>query len=77
MLSLGALAFATPWTLLGLAALPAIWWLLRISPPLPKRVRFPAIRLLVGLDRDEETPANTPLCRAGRSLVEPRAHHRR
>lgn len=61
MLSLGTLAFATPWTLLGLAALPAIWWLLRISPPLPKRVRFPAIRLLVGLDRDEETPANTPL----------------
>tara|TARA_R110000868_G_scaffold25433_4_gene99320 strand:+ start:1121 stop:3946 length:2826 start_codon:yes stop_codon:yes gene_type:complete len=61
MLSLGALAFATPWSLLGLAALPAIWWLLRISPPLPKRVRFPAIRLLVGLDRDEETPAQTPL----------------
>mgnify|MGYP003643384831 FL=1 len=61
MLSLGALAFATPWTLIGLAALPAIWWLLRISPPLPKRVRFPAIRLLVGLDRDEETPAQTPL----------------
>ena len=61
MLSLGALAFATPWTLIGLAVLPAIWWLLRISPPLPKRVRFPAIRLLVGLDRDEETPAQTPL----------------
>ena len=47
--------------LLGLLALPAIWWLLRISPPLPKRVRFPAIRLLVGLDREEETPAHTPL----------------
>lgn len=61
MLSLGALAFSTPLMLLGLLALPAIWWLLRISPPLPKRVRFPAIRLLVGLDRDEETPAHTPL----------------
>ncbi|MCE9649498.1 MAG: DUF4159 domain-containing protein [Parvibaculum sp.] len=47
--------------LLGLAALPAIWWLLRISPPLPKRVRFPAIRLLIGLAREEETPAHTPL----------------
>lgn len=61
MLEFGALAFATPWMLLGLAALPAIWWLLRISPPLPKRVRFPAIRLLLGLAHEEETPAHTPL----------------
>lgn len=61
MLQLGPLAFATPWMLLGLAVLPAIWWLLQISPPLPKRVRFPAIRLLVGLAREEETPAHTPL----------------
>lgn len=61
MLTLGPLAFASPWLLLGLAALPAIWWLLRVSPPLPKRVRFPAIRLLVGLVREEETPAHTPL----------------
>jgi hypothetical protein len=61
MLHLGPLAFAAPWMLLGLAVLPAIWWLLRISPPLPKRVRFPAIRLLVGLAHEEETPAHTPL----------------
>lgn len=61
MLQLGPLAFAAPWMLLGLAALPAIWWLLRISPPLPKRIRFPAIRLLAGLAREEETPAHTPL----------------
>lgn len=61
MLTLGPLAFATPWMLAGLAALPAIWWLLRVSPPLPKRVRFPAIRLLIGLAREEETPAHTPL----------------
>lgn len=61
MLSFGALVFTSPWLLLAFIVLPAIWWLLRISPPLPKRVRFPAIRLLVGLDRDEETPAKTPL----------------
>jgi hypothetical protein len=60
MLALGPLAFASPWMLAGLLALPAIWWLLRISPPLPKRVRFPAIRLLVGLVREDETPAHTP-----------------
>jgi hypothetical protein len=61
MLAFGPLAFTAPWMLLGLAALPAIWWLLKISPPLPKRVRFPAIRLLIGLAREDETPAHTPL----------------
>src|ERR1700722_2498208 len=61
MLSLGPLAFAAPWLLLGLAALPALWWLLRVTPPAPKRVRFPALRLLAGLIPPEETPARTPL----------------
>lgn len=61
MLALGPIAFATPWMLAALVVLPAIWWLLRVRPPLPKRVRFPAIRLLVGLVREEETPAHTPL----------------
>lgn len=61
MLTLGPLAFAAPWVLTGLIALPAIWWLLRISPPSPKRIRFPAIRLLQGLSNEEETPAHTPL----------------
>src|SRR6185437_1268536 len=61
MLSLGALAFASPWLLLGLAALPILWWLLRVTPPAPKRVRFPALRLLLGLQQREETPAKTPL----------------
>src|SRR5208282_1248165 len=62
MLSLGPLAFAAPWLLLGLVALPALWWLLRVTPPAPKRVRFPALRLLQGLNPAQETPAKTPLC---------------
>jgi uncharacterized protein DUF4159/aerotolerance regulator-like protein len=61
MLSLGSLAFAAPWLLLGLAVLPILWWLLRVTPPAPKRVRFPALRLLLGLSPREETPAKTPL----------------
>src|SRR5208282_4869383 len=61
MLSLGPLAFAAPWLLLGLVALPALWWLLRVTPPAPKRVRFPALRLLQGLNPAQETPAKTPL----------------
>jgi hypothetical protein len=61
MLALGSLAFVSPWLLVGLAALPIIWWLLRVTPPAPRRVAFPAIRLLLGLVPREETPARTPL----------------
>lgn len=61
MLSLGPIAFAAPWLLLSLAALPALYWLLRVTPPNPKQVFFPAIRLLVGLTQREETPSHTPL----------------
>src|SRR5438045_1242184 len=35
MLALGSLAFASPWLLAALAALPVIWWLLRVTPPAP------------------------------------------
>ncbi len=60
MLSLGPLAFAAPWALAALAVLPAIWWLLRLTPPVPKRVMFPPIRLLFGLTTERETSAQTP-----------------
>jgi hypothetical protein len=52
--------FAAPWLLLALAALPLLWWLLRVTPPAPKDERFPAIRLLAGLRATEETPSRTP-----------------
>src|SRR5207244_5544492 len=61
MLALGSLAFASPWLLVALAALPIIWWLLRVTPPAPRRIVFPPIRLLLGLVPREETPARTPL----------------
>lgn len=60
MLSLGPLAFAAPWALAALIALPAIWWLLRITPPSPRIVSFPAFRLLRDLITREETAARTP-----------------
>ncbi len=60
MLSLGALSFAAPWLLLAGALLPILWWLLRLTPPSPKRLIFPAIRLLFGLRAKEETPHKTP-----------------
>ena len=61
MLGFGPIAFAAPWVLTALAVLPVLWWLLRVTPPAPRVVRFPAIRLLRDLVAREETPARTPL----------------
>ncbi len=52
--------FAAPWVLLALPALPLLWWLLRVTPPAPRSEAFPAIRLLMGINAREETPARTP-----------------
>jgi hypothetical protein len=60
MLVLGPIAFAAPWVLGAVVVLPVIWWLLRLTPPVPRLVRFPAVRLLRDLMAREETPARTP-----------------
>ena len=60
MLNLGWFGFANPWLLTALVALPALWWLLRVIPPAPRRIRFPAVRFLFGLEPDEPTSARTP-----------------
>ena len=52
--------FAAPWALAALAALPLLWWLLRVTPPAPRTESFPALRLLLGLRATEETPSRTP-----------------
>src|SRR4249920_913231 len=54
------MTFAAPLALVALAALPLLWWLLRVTPPSPRSEIFPAIRLLLGLNPTEETPARTP-----------------
>ena len=54
------MTFAAPLALVALVALPLLWWLLRVTPPAPRRESFPAIRLLLGLNPTEETPARTP-----------------
>jgi hypothetical protein len=59
-MTIGALAFLSPWLLGGLLALPIIYWLLRTVPPRPRQVRFPATRILVGLRNKERTPSKTP-----------------
>ncbi len=59
-MSLGALAFLNPMLLGALVALPIIYWLLRTVPPRPRRIEFPATRILVGLENKDKTPAKTP-----------------
>ena len=60
MISLGPLAFAAPLALIALIALPALWMLLRATPPAPQTVVFAPIRLLQDLARTPETPQTTP-----------------
>src|SRR5580658_8333085 len=60
MASLLQISFGTPLILAALAALPALWWLLRVTPPLPQRTLFPPLKLLRGLEDEEQTPAATP-----------------
>ncbi|MBZ4022538.1 LytTR family transcriptional regulator [Rhodobacter sp. TJ_12] len=60
MMTLGPLGFTAPWILLGLAALPALWWLLRAVPPAPIRRRFPGVVLLLGLPDADTQAERTP-----------------
>lgn len=59
-LTLGSLTFLAPLTLIGLFALPFIWWLLRVTPPRPQRETFPPLRILQDVVTEEETPNSTP-----------------
>lgn len=54
------LTFTAPWILAALALLPAIWWLLRLTPPRPRQIAFPPTRLLLDIDQHEETPQRSP-----------------
>ena len=60
-MGLETFAFASPWILTALLVLPVLWWLLRITPPAPQQMRFPAVRLLFDLLSKEETPDASPL----------------
>lgn len=57
---MGALAFASPFILIALVVLPAIWWLLRLTPPKPRSEIFPPLAILAKVLKREETPAQSP-----------------
>ncbi len=54
------LAFAYPFALWGLLALPVIWWLLRLTPPQPQTEVFPPLAILARVLKREETPHKSP-----------------
>ncbi|MGD9740446.1 MAG: BatA domain-containing protein, partial [Bauldia sp.] len=54
------MSFAIPAVLFALIALPAIWWLLRVTPPRPKTETFPPTRLLLEIAKKDEEPSKTP-----------------
>ncbi len=54
------LAFAFPLVLGALAGLPLLYILLRITPPRPRRIPFPPLRLVLDLRPREETARRTP-----------------
>jgi hypothetical protein len=60
MWTIGPIGFTVPWLLVGLAALPILWLLLRAVPPAPIRRRFPGVALLLGLKDDENETDKTP-----------------
>lgn len=56
-----ALAFAAPFALIALVVLPALYLLLRLTPPPPKRMPLPTLPLVKDLLGREREPARTPL----------------
>lgn len=54
------LTFGSPLLLIGLLALPAIWWLLRMTPPKPNREVFPPLKILANIFKSDTTPSKSP-----------------
>ena len=48
-MTLVPLAFSAPLALIGLALLPVIYYLLRITPPRPRQIPFPPLKLILDM----------------------------
>lgn len=53
-------SFSAPLALAALALLPALWLILRVTPPRPRRIDFPPLKIMADLIAKRETPAHTP-----------------
>lgn len=57
---MSALSFAVPFVLVGLIALPALYYLLRLTPPPPRRLPLPTLPLVQDILGKEREPSRTP-----------------
>lgn len=60
MFSALPLTFTAPLALAALALLPALWLILRVTPPRPRRIDFPPLKIMADLVAKRELPAHTP-----------------
>jgi hypothetical protein len=60
MLNSLPIAFSAPFVLTALALLPALWLMLRVTPPRPRRIDFPPLKIMADLIAKRELPAHTP-----------------
>jgi len=60
MTMLANLTFLSPLMLGALAAIPVLWWFLRVMPPRPKKLGFPPFFLLKDLKTSLKSAAHTP-----------------
>lgn len=60
MLNALPIAFSAPLALAALALLPALWLILRVTPPRPRRIDFPPLKIMADLVAKREMPAHTP-----------------
>jgi len=63
------LAFAAPMVLTALALLPALYLLLRITPPRPRQVAFPPLRLILDLPPRDRQASRTASRWAARRAI--------
>jgi hypothetical protein len=54
------LSFTAPAALAALVLLAALYIFLRVTPPRPREILFPPLRLLLGIDPKDQTPHRTP-----------------
>ena len=57
---LTSLVFSAPAVLTALLVLPLLWLILRVTPPQPREIRFPPLRIAADLAPAQESPARTP-----------------
>jgi hypothetical protein len=55
-----SLSFLIPMALGGLVILPALWWLLKLTPPRPQRIVFPPLTIMADLMPQQQTASHTP-----------------